>query len=127
MSKQGRVNIDRVRRDIGEGVEVIQGPPPFDPMEPVSRAVGRAVMMGNDKECVECGEVARFRAKDRTDWLVVANVYEEGVWQNTEFYYPPSCYVEAGAPYGPIYTQGVLDSLPDQSNQTKPETVTQSV
>lgn len=103
-SRRLRVSAEKLQTNLE--CEVIDGPAPFDIDNPTSRAVGRIVVQGVDDQCVHCGEQIRFRpGRGNNNVRILANLYDEdGKWQGIESYYPPKCYDEAGAPYGPVYT-----------------------
>ena len=63
-----------------------------------SRAVVRTVEAGSSVSCVACGELVKFRAKERQH-QVICNVYDEGRWRRVEHYHR-DCYGDAGTPYG---------------------------
>ncbi len=63
-----------------------------------SRAVVRAVEAGSSVSCVTCGEVVKFRAKER-QYQVICNVYVKGTWDRVEHFHA-DCYVAAGQPHG---------------------------
>lgn len=90
--------------------EVIEGSPqPYGPDNPQSRAVARMILKGQDKtDCSRenCDEAIKFRAKGPHLPVIVATVVDAaGNWDHQEYYYPPECYDEVGAPYGPVYTR----------------------
>ena len=58
----------------------------------------RSVEAGNSAACAHCGAPIKFAAKVRAR-QVIANVYDEGVWQRVEHFHA-ECYVEAREPYG---------------------------
>jgi hypothetical protein len=63
-----------------------------------SRAVTRPVEAGNSAICASCDEPVKFAARNRA-FQVIANVYENGVWNRVEHYHA-ECYEQAGEPYG---------------------------
>jgi len=63
-----------------------------------SRAVTRPVEAGNSAECAACGDPVKFAARNKA-FQVIANVYENGVWNRVEHYHD-ECYRSAGEPYG---------------------------
>ncbi len=64
-----------------------------------SRAVDRLIEAGTSAVCSHCGQPVKFAAR-RQLRQVIANVYEDGVWNRVEHFHSP-CYEEAGQPYGP--------------------------
>jgi len=68
------------------------------------RRVSRAVLLraspaiGTAGLCAGCGDWRWVGAQGR-GWIVVANVYENGVWVRLLRYHP-RCYEQAGRPYG---------------------------
>lgn len=64
-----------------------------------SRAVTRIIQQGNTGTCPICTQLVQFRAKAKL-MQVIANVYNNGVWQCT-LHYHVDCYENAGRPYGP--------------------------
>lgn len=64
-----------------------------------SRAVERPIEAGNSATCSHCGTAVKFIARQQGR-QVIANVYEDGVWQRVEHFHA-QCYQEAGEPYGP--------------------------
>jgi hypothetical protein len=65
-----------------------------------SRAVVVQTAAGQRDSCANCGETVGFKARNRTP-RVLCNVYVEQVWDHAETYHS-DCYIEAGAPYGPL-------------------------
>jgi hypothetical protein len=63
-----------------------------------SRAVLRTVEAGNSAVCAHCGAAVKFVARAQLR-QVIANVYEQGVWNRVEHFHA-DCYDEAGRPYG---------------------------
>lgn len=63
-----------------------------------SRAVNRLVEPGNWAECVLCGEVIKFRARERR-MQVICNVYVDNRWDRVEHYHA-DCYEASDRPYG---------------------------
>jgi len=63
-----------------------------------SRAVTRTVEAGNSACCALCGQLVKFRARQRHT-QVIANVYSEGLWVRVEHFHS-ECYEDAGRPYG---------------------------
>lgn len=51
------------------------------------------------ERCPPCNQWVRFRARLKLQ-QVIANVYEDGVWQRVEHFHP-ECYLAAGEPHGP--------------------------
>lgn len=78
----------------------------------ISRAVIRQIEAGNDFECAGCEGTVKFAAKIRPK-QVIANVYEDGIWQETKYYHD-ACYDEAGQPYGRPFTGEPIRTLEDQ-------------
>ena len=64
-----------------------------------SRAVTRTIEPGNSAMCSHCGAPVKFVARAQLR-QVIANVYEEGVWNRVEHFHA-NCYEESGEPYGP--------------------------
>ena len=64
-----------------------------------SRAVTRLIEACNYADRAACGLWVKFRSKS-TLYQVIANVYNDGVWDRVEHYYV-DCYENAGRPYGP--------------------------
>ena len=56
--------------------------------------------------CVTCGEVVKFRAKERQH-QVICNVYVKGTWDRVEHFHA-DCYDLAGEPHGPVDTTPVV-------------------
>ena len=50
------------------------------------------------ENCVRCDLYVKFKAGTKQK-RVVANVYEDGKWVRVEHWHP-TCYLEAGQPYG---------------------------
>ena len=48
--------------------------------------------------CAACDEPVKFAARNKA-FQVIANVYENGVWNLVEHYHA-ECYEAAGEPYG---------------------------
>jgi hypothetical protein len=103
--------------------EVIDGAPePYGPDNPKSRVVARFVPTGFFRECVQCDNVASYKARQsKTNVYLLATVVDaSGIWKEEKVYYPPECYDEAGAPYGPVYTmspqEGIDAGLIDAKN-----------
>ena len=63
-----------------------------------SRAVERPIEAGNSAVCAHCGAAVKFVARQQLR-QVIANVYDNGVWQRVEHFHA-DCYKEAGEPYG---------------------------
>ena len=63
-----------------------------------SRAVIRTIEPGNSALCTKCGAPVKFVARAQLR-QVIANVYEQGVWNRVEHFHA-DCYTEAGEPYG---------------------------
>ena len=63
-----------------------------------SRAVTRPVEAGNSAVCALCDEPVKFAARSKA-FQVIANVYQDGVWNRVEHYHD-ECYRQAGEPYG---------------------------
>ncbi|HUS61418.1 MAG TPA: hypothetical protein VMY34_04420 [Acidimicrobiales bacterium] len=63
-----------------------------------SRAAIRTIEAGNTAMCTTCGAPVKFAARQQLR-QVIANVYDDGVWQRVEHYHA-DCYAEAGSPYG---------------------------
>lgn len=62
--------------------------------------------------CETCCEQVKFRAKRPHQYMILATIVdEEGNWVKNEYYHPPSCYDEAGAPYGPVYTMSPQEGV----------------
>lgn len=73
---------------------------PAHPKAPhwTSRAVVRTVEAGSSVSCVACGELVKFRAKERQH-QVICNVYVKGTWDRVEHFHA-DCYGAAGQPHG---------------------------
>ena len=67
-------------------------------MMTTSRAVERTIEPGNSAICVHCGTPVKFVARAQLR-QVIANVYEDGVWNRVEHFHA-ECYEQAGRPYG---------------------------
>lgn len=109
--------------------EIIDGAPePYSPDNPQSRAVGRKVVPPVNRDCTECGEEIRYRARDNQIMILATIVDAAGTWVREEVYFPPECYVEAGEPYGPVYTmsphEGIESGLIEPRNTNEgPEAI----
>ncbi len=105
MKKVKSVNPTRISAALE--AEVIDGAPfPYSPDNPQSRAVARLIEPGEARACSYCDEPAKFKAKQKGQFLIEATVVDDdGKWERNEIFFPPSCYDEAGAPYGPVYTK----------------------
>ena len=60
----------------------------------------RLVEPGNAAACERCGHQIKFAAPTHPH-QVIANVYEDGVWQRVAHFHA-ACYEEAGEPFGPV-------------------------
>lgn len=78
----------------------------------ISRAVIREIEGGNSNTCDVCYMPIKFAAKKHLKWII-ANVYEAGVWQDTEYYHP-DCYEAAGMPYGEAAAGQPIMTLEDK-------------
>lgn len=109
----GRREIDASKLAKQLDCEVVKGPPePFGVDNPRSRAVARFVLQGSDDYCVSCGEKAGFKAKQPRQIKILATVVDkDGSWKETNCYFPPECYDEAGAPCGPVYTMSPQEGI----------------
>lgn len=63
-----------------------------------SYIVIRPVEAGNSAICASCDEPVKFAARNKA-FQVIANVYENGVWNRVEHYHA-ECYEAADEPYG---------------------------
>ena len=66
----------------------------------ISRATLRRIEAGFSAGCLGCRSAITFSPKEKGRTKVIANVYDEGVWQRVEHYHG-DCYQNVGEPYGP--------------------------
>jgi hypothetical protein len=80
----------------------------------VSRAVLRTIEAGTNETCTLCDDAIMFNAKKKPK-MVIANVYEDGIWQNTELYHQ-ECYEAVDEPYGRAFSGAPLLTLEERSD-----------